>query len=304
MGTPGRSAPAHDPLGLFWSFTSAVLWATTFVFVRALTADGQADAFTLSAVRFVIGALVLLVPALTVFRRRFLAVPPRDLLAMAGLSLLGMCGMSVLLFIGQSSTTATNGALIMQLSPLLMLLLTAALGERVTARQALGIGIALGGSLLIGEVWRAHGHWRGDLLILASAGAWALYSVLGRGVVARHGGFVTTTWAMLFGGILLFAVRLALPLPWPAPEPAVWGMILYIGLFPTGVAFVAWYEAIHRLDFNLVNVMQYITPACAILFAWWWLDERLSPFHWLGIAVMAAGILLVSLPGNAKPAAS
>jgi drug/metabolite transporter (DMT)-like permease len=296
MHTPSRyTAP-----GLFWALTSALLWSTTYIVIRALTPYGV-DGLTLSAIRFVLGALVLLIPALTVFRRPFLAVPPRDRAILAVLSLFGIGGMSVLLFVGQAGTSAINGALIMQVSPVLMLLLAAALGERIRPMQTGGILLALVGSLLIGEVWRMHGHWRGDILIMLSAACWAVYSVLGRGVVARHGGFIATAWAMLFGMAFLVAARLLLPvvapgiaLTWPVADPRLWSYLLYLGIFPSGVAFVAWYESLHRLPFSLANAFQYLTPAATILLAWGILDEQLTLVHLTGIAVLAMGIWLAS----------
>lgn len=296
MTTP----PRHSPLGLFWAITSALLWSTTYIVVRALAPYGV-DGLTLSTIRFVLGLLVLLAPALTVFRQPFLAVPARDRAILAVLSLFGIGGMSVLLFVGQASTTAINGALIMQISPVLMLLLAAALGERIRPVQTVGILLALAGSLLVGEVWRIQGHWRGDLLILLSAACWAVYSVLGRGVVARHGGFIATVWAILFGTLTLAAVRLllpliipSLPLTWPPPTVPFWGYLLYLGIFPSGVAFVAWYESLHRLNFSLANAFQYLTPAATILLAWAVLGERLTPHHVAGIAVLGVGIWLAS----------
>jgi drug/metabolite transporter (DMT)-like permease len=291
-----------DPGGLAWAITSAVLWSTTFLFARVLTHTHHLDGLTLSAIRFGIGAVCLLAPALTLFRRRFLAVSRADLARLAGLSLLGMGGMSVLLFCGQALTTASTAALLMQLAPVLTLVLAAVLGERVRTPQWVGIVLGFLGCLLIGEVWRAHGHWRGDLLVLASATCWAVYTVLGRGVVHRVGGYAATTWAMVFGGAVLLGLRVLLPallphlaLTWPAPRGELWWPILYLGLCPTGLAFFAWYEALDRLALPLVNVIQYAGPPCTLLLAWWWLHEAIGPMQWLGIAAMAAGIVLTSL---------
>lgn len=291
MTSPTRH---HRSLGLFWALTSAVLWSTTYIVVRVLAPYGI-DGLTLSAIRFAIAALVLLIPALSLFRRQFLAVPRRDLGILALLSLFGIGGMSVLLFIGQAQTTAINGALIMQLSPVLILLLAAILGERIRVMQVAGIAIAMAGSLVIGEVWKVHGHWWGDLLILGSAVCWAVFSVLSRGVIARHGGFIATVWAVLFGAAMLVLVRLALPLPWPHLAPSLLALIFYLGVFPSAIAFVAWYESLNRLSLTLANAFQYLTPALAILLAGLLLNERLTVMHGIGIGTLILGIGLVSI---------
>lgn len=292
---------SHRLAGVVWSLLSAILWSTTFVAGRYLLANGQVDPITLSAIRFVVGGLLLVLVAVLRYRAAFFAVSLPQLGRLALLGLFGIVGMSVLLFYGQQSTTATNSAIIMQLNPFMICLLGLFIGERLTARGVTGMAIALAGSLLVVGVLTAQGvrfdarHLAGDLSVLLAALCWAVYSVLGKRTVEELGGFRATAWVMAFGAVELLLLRVCLPVTriWPQGS-GNWLVILYLAIFPTAVAFVAWYEAMRRIPLALLNVMQYLTPPGALLLAWWLLDERIAMASWFGMALIMAGVMLVS----------
>ncbi len=66
-----------------------------------------------------------------------------------------------------------------------------------------------------------------------------------------------------------------------------------MALFPTALAFFAWYEAMRLIDLAVLNVMQYLTPVFTIILAGWWLGERLTWLQGCGIAVVLSGIALL-----------
>jgi len=299
-------------IGIGASLASAFLWSTVFVCGRYLLAGHRIDPVSLSLFRFALGGTLLLTIAGVTMPRRLLAVRGGELARLAALGLVGIAGMSVLVFWGQCHTTAINSSLIMQLNPFLILFLGVLLGERAGGRQVGSALLALTGCLLVVEVISTDGfhydagRFQGDLLILLSAACWAVYSVLGRHLVRRHGGLVCTTWAMLFG-----TVELALLYPFCAASriipavPADWLMILYLGIFPTGLAFWAWYEGMARIGLPLLSIMQYLSPAFTVLLAMLLLGERLSPMRWGGIVLILGSIVLagwVTGPGHGRPA--
>jgi drug/metabolite transporter (DMT)-like permease len=290
--------PAYR-IGVFWSFISAFLWGTTFVGARFLLRDGRVDAVTLTMVRFLIGGGLLLGVGLLLYRKRVAAVTTRDLLWCALLGLLGVCAMSVLLFMGQRTTTAINGSMIMQICPLMILFGAVFIGERLRATQIAGALVALLGCLMVTGVVTTRGieyradHVTGDLLTLLSAACWAAYTVMAKPVVARLGGFTVTAWTLVFAAIETAVLWLLMPAPavWPAGGEA-WAVVLYMAIFPSGVAFFAWYEAMDRIELSLLNVMQYLTPVVTIVLAWALIGERLSWLNGAGVLLVLGGVLL------------
>ena len=156
------------------------------------------------------------------------------------------------------------------------------------------------GALMVVGVLTAHGlqgSWSrnaGDLLVLASALCWAIYSVFSKSTTQRLGGYSATTWVMLLGAAELALAWLAVPTPcvWPRGWFA-WSLILYLAIFPTAFAFFAWYEALRLIDLSLLNVMQYLTPAFTIVLAWCLLGEHMQLANALGVGIILAGVALI-----------
>jgi drug/metabolite transporter (DMT)-like permease len=288
-------------MGIFWSLLSAFLWSTTFISARYLLAGKLVDPVTLSLLRFLIGGALLFIVGIVIHRSRFFAIRLTDYLMLAILGLFGIVGMSVLLFSGQQATTANNSSTIIQLSSLFVLGLGHFIGERLSSGKVVGCVLALLGTLFVVGVLSLQGidvdsnHLFGDLLVMAAAFCWAIYMVISKSVVERIGSLRATTWAMLFGTIEIFFLRQVLPITHIWPEDGTsWVAILYIGVFPTAVAFFAWYEAMNKIPLALLNVMQYFTPLFTILLAWPLLGERVTVEKLIGIGIILLGIALVS----------
>jgi drug/metabolite transporter (DMT)-like permease len=296
-------------VGIFWSFLSAFLWGTTFVCARFLLGNDYIDPMTLSFIRFSLGGLLLLGYGLLYYRKEVLAVLPAlrsiYIFRLALAALLGIVGMSVLLFYGQKTTTAINSSFIMQLNPLLILILGIFVGESITWRKSAGMAISLVGIIMLLNMLGNDGfnlsltNLSGNLMILGSAVCWAVYSVISKGIVERWGGYAATTWIMLLGAVELGLIYTFLPIKHILPQNvSVWSYILYLAVFPTAVAFFAWYEGMRLLKLSLLNIMQYLSPVFTVLLAWLWLGERLTWLQAGGIGLIAMGIALTFASGN------
>lgn len=292
--------------GVIWSLTSAILWSTTFVCTRYLLAGNRTDPLTLSTIRCMLGGLILLGIGLLRPGMLKLRLRPADLARLAGLALCGLSGMTVLLFYGLQHTTAINSSMLMQLSPILIMIMGLGIGERITWHNLAAMLLSLFGTMLtVGFITQAGLNMsmsgaRGNLLVLGSATCWALYAVLSKSTVQRLGGFTATTWVMLLGAAELMALRLALPAEFNPPvDVGSWAVIIYMAIFPTALAFYAWYEALRLIDLTILNIMQYLTPVFTILLAWWLLGERLTWLQGLGIVIVLSGVAMLR-PASAK----
>lgn len=288
-------------VGLGWSLTSAFLWATTYISGRYLMAAGSVDPVTLSMSRFVVGGALLMLTGVLLFRRRLFAVSTGDLAKLAVLGAFGVAGMSLFFFFGQRTVSAITSALIMQTSPVMIYFSSMLVGERLRVKGIAGICVSLAGCLLVigvfgtGTGGGVDGQTTGCLFILLSAVCWTVYSVAGKPLVEKLGGFTTTTWAMLFGALEIAVIWALGPFDraWPVSATA-WGVIAYIAIFPTAVAFLAWYEAMARLPLPLLNIMQYLTPVFTIILAWAILGERLTGAMIGGAALVLCGVALTT----------
>ncbi len=295
----------HYGTGVGWSLTSAFLWATTYISGRFLMSADAVDPVTLSMLRFAVGGSLLMLMAALLFRRKLFAVSLTDLARLAALGALGVAGMSLLFFFGQRTVSAITSVLIMQTTPFMICLGSVLMGERIGARGIAGILVSLSGCMLVigvfggGADTRFNGQTTGCLLIFLSAFCWAVYSVLSKPLVERLGGLTASAWTMCFGALALAAVWAVGPFTrtWPS-TPTTWSIVAYIAVFPTAVAFLAWYEAMVRIPLSLLNVMQYLTPVFTILLARLILGERMT---WTMVAGTALVLLGVALSSEQRP---
>lgn len=221
------------------------------------------------------------------------------------LAFLGMwlCGGGV--YFGLQRTTATNGTLIYTTSPVIILLLEAAFrGRRIGLREAAGSLVALLGVATIvlrGEpaALLSLNFNGGDLIFVAAAVAWAVYSILYRSPDLQR-----LSNAALLGVLAAMGALLLLPaatVEWAgdAALPAsagAWGGIAGIVVFASLLAFSSFQFGLRRFGASLTGVFMYLMPPYGVLLAVLFLGERLEPFHAAGIALVMGGVILATFP--------
>lgn len=168
--------------------------------------------------------------------------------------------------------------------------------ERLDARLALWLALALGGTTLL--VWP---HERAGLgvpaavmlagvaLSVASAVLYAFFALVS-GPLARALGAGPSTMALtLVACATLALVALQQPLPWPGALPAEGGL-LYLGLVTAALALLAFNWGAARLAPTTLTVASLVEPLTAVLLAALVLGERLGALQWAGAAAMLAAI--------------
>lgn len=300
--------PRQGPLVAYTLFiVGSALMASNAVIGRA--AANVVPPVGLAFWRWLVAFLIVLPFAWSglVRHRRVLLARWKQFLMLGALGM-GICGAVV--YMGLQLTGATNTGLIYATSPVLILAISAlALGEAVTPRQVLGILLAMGGVLTIltrGDLDALLGFSfnRGDLLILAGAISWAVYTVLLR----RTGGsplpVVTQFAANALSGVLVLSPFYA----WETlsghpvvPTPQTVLLIGGVALVASVLAFLAYQKTIALLGPARAGTALYVSPVWVALLAWGLLGEALQPFHLAGVLLIFPGVLLATLPASRRP---
>lgn len=217
-----------------------------------------------------------------------------------------------MVYLGLQHTTALNGALLIALVPVAVAVIAAlVLGDRISARQVLGILVSLAGAVAVivhGDfaVLRAFAFNPGDLWILAAMPIWALYTVLLKRWPAglERMSFLA---AMAIVGTLLQAPLYAWE--WSSGRhlvltPASLAAIAYTAVFASFLAFVFYNAALQRTTATVAGPFHHLHPAFTALLAIAFLGERFGWHHAAGVACIALGLYLTSAakPAVAKPA--
>ena len=181
-----------------------------------------------------------------------------------------------------------------------MLLGPALLGERLTAREAVGAALAVAGAVLVvidgvpGVTQRLVPHWRGDLLLILSALAYASYSLLGRRVLVRHAAGWVTASSILWGAVAMLPLALG---EWLAGQRPAWtgaavAGTLYLGVVVTALGYLVWNWALRRVEAPRAAIFLCVQPAAGAGLGVGLLDEPLTVFTLVGGGLILGGVLL------------
>jgi drug/metabolite transporter (DMT)-like permease len=208
---------------------------------------------------------------------------------------------------GLARSTATNGALLITLEPVsIMLLSPFVLGERLRGREAAGAALVLLGAVLVvldgvpGVTVSLLPHWRGDALMVLSALAFAAYSIIGRDVLRRWDSRTVTARSVLWGAVSMVPV---VALEWAAGARPVWtpmgiGTTLYLAVVVTALAYLAWNAALARVPAPRAAIFLNVQPVVGVALGVWLLAEPATAYTAVGAGLVVAGLAITTAPGR------
>lgn len=219
----------------------------------------------------------------------------------AGVVGIGYAGAGLLFVLANKLTTAANTVFLQATNPLFLIALAPwLLRERVTARDLAFMGVLLAGLalLFVGGGRRfatAPNPLLGNVLAAGSAGAWAL-TVTGYRWLGRHGsdarGAVASAAAS--GNLIVFLVSLPWAVPLAAGRPADWLVVLYLGVFQLGLAYVFLSRAIPVVPALEASLFLLVEPVLSPVWAWLVHGETPGPLAVLGGVVILAATVVKS----------
>jgi drug/metabolite transporter (DMT)-like permease len=271
-----------------------LVWGANFSFIKWALSEIPPLAF--GAIRFTVATLLLV--GWLRWREGPLRWPRSSARSLLWLGLIGNTAYQTLFILGVNRTTAANAALMVAATPVIVAILVAITGvERLTGRVVLGVVLATGG---VGLVLRDAGlelssrTLAGDLLVLAAACCWAVYTVGVRAVREPMSSLRVTALTMVTGTPLL--VLIGLPelrgLEWRTIGLAGWGGTAYATVLALVVAYVMWARAVQIIGSARTALFGAGIPVVAMLVGWPLLGERPGPAQALGAVLIVGGVLV------------
>lgn len=278
---------------------TALFWSGNVVVGRAVA--GEIPPFALTFWRWLL-AIAILLPFAWAGLRGKASLIRRHWKILGLFGLLGVIGFNALGYIAFHGTGALNAALINTLLPIMVVAVAWALWrETLTRRQALGIAVSLLGTTSIlarGDiaVLGALDITRGDIWMLAAAGTYALYTALLR---LRPPGLDEIAFLVVigaFGTLALVPFVIAetfLVGPMPLTRESL-ATVAYVAVFSSLLGYIFWNRGIATVGADRGAMFLHLMPVFTAVLAMIFLGEAPRPYHGLGMALIFAGLLLVT----------
>lgn len=294
MATSTHTSPATtssrtiSKLGIAAVVVTVVLWASAFVGIRAVGPSFSPGSLTLG--RLAVAAVALGIVALPRLKRW---PKGREWWPILAYGVMWFAGYNLALNAAEHLLDAGTSAMLINVSPILIAVLAGViLKEGFPRWLIIGSLVAFGGVALIalGSGQRSTADVAGVLLCLLAA-VLAAVSVIVQKPVLRTFSAAQATWF----GIMVGAVCC---LPWAgklvaevqaAPLPATLGLV-YLGIFPTAIAFTTWAYALSLIEAGKLAATTYLVPGTTILISWVVLNEIPTIWGLVGGVVCLVGV--------------
>ena len=287
--------------GILFVAAAAVLWGTVGIATQAIYHQSQLTAVAVGFYRLAFAFPVVALFCWQRLGRSILRVGWRHYGTMALIGV--MLALYQVFFFAAIGDVGVAVATLVTLctAPVLVALLSVVfLKERPTGFTVLALLAALAGTaLLVGfpAAAAAQGHiFRGVALALGSATGYAIVTLVGRGLSATCHPLHSTTVAFGTGALFLFPLA-AGNLFASSYGPAIWGLIGYVGLLPTAVAYTFFFLGMRSIRASTASILTLLEPLTATILAWLVFDERLAPSGMLG-ALLLLGALAILYRGE------
>ena len=188
---------------------------------------------------------------------------------------------------------AGTAAMLVNVGPILIALLAGlVLREGFPSQLVVGLVIAFAGVVVIGlatsdggaaDVWGVVG-------CLVAAIVYAVSVVTQKPLLLAMSALRVTWIACTVGAIVCLPYAPELIREIGRADPANVWWIVYLGTFPTALAFTTWAYALARTSAGRLGVSTYVVPPIAILLGWWLLGEAPAGFAYLGGALCLLGV--------------
>lgn len=285
-----------------------LFWGGNFVAAKLVV--GEIDPFLLLAARCV-GATLFILPFSWPYLKADWSIIRRSWPLLMGYGALGYALFNVLVYVGLTTTTAVNSAIEQAALPMLIMAANFVIFRvRATWLQILGVLVAIFGVILVAT----HGNPLrllimdiniGDGLIILACLTYTAYTLALRFrpdvhlmsfmAVAFAGAAITGLVMLQFlGGGLGQFTTLA------HASPKVWGVILYVMIFPSMFSQLFYARGVELVGPNRAAPSHNLIPVFGALGSVLVLGERLERYHYLAAIIIVGGIVLAEWSARRK----
>lgn len=227
----------------------------------------------------------------------------KDFLRIAFTALFGMCINMLMFFKGLQLSTPINSGVIVTLTPIIILILSAFfLKEKLTRFKFLGIVLGFIGALLLilygnsNKVINAPDISLGNTMLLINAVSFGAYLVMVKPLTKKYSTVTLMKWMFLLGVIYTFPFTITefIEVSWKAlPFEAIW-RISFVIVGTTFLTYMFNVFALKTLPATTIGAFTYLQPIITIVYAVITGNDILDGVKILACLLVFLGVYLVS----------
>lgn len=132
----------------------------------------------------------------------------------------------------------------------------------------------------------------GVVLALGSATGYAIVTLMGRAIANTCHPVLSTTVSFGVGAIFLFPLAAGNVFS-ASYTMGIGGLILYVGLVPTAVAYTLFFFGMRSVKASTASILTMLEPLTATILAWVIFDEHLAPSGIIGALFLLAAMVVL-----------
>jgi drug/metabolite transporter (DMT)-like permease len=270
------------------------MWSINYI-VATITLE-HFDLLTLISFRFEIAGAIML--GIYFAQKRRTPLQRRHIWTFVVLAFFGAIVNQGLFTTGLKYSIPSHSAIIVALDPVLILVLARMMGiESLSAGKIVGMALAFAGIVLLEVAQGSQPHspfLMGDLITFGCAIGFSIYAALAKRLTPEYDAVALNTFNLVGAAIAFLPVTVhqAIRLDWRSVGWQGWAGLLYMAIFSSVLAYLAFYWTLRHMDASRVAAINYLQPILVVILASAFLGEHPSNHLLEGTALVLAGVYL------------
>jgi len=281
--------------GMIYVLITALLFTTHEPVSKLFAASF--DPYSVTAIRFLIGGLVLLPLSLMEIKKKQIKLEGKDFLVLTGLGVLFICISMVVLQVAVAiSENPAVVAIIFSSNSIITIIISSLfLKSKMTKRKVIGVILCAIGVLIAADFSKGGSNILSIALAIVSALTFSIYTVLSKKFMTKLSGVIKTGFSFVIGSVFLFIViALSGVIEIRDVNPVNVTQLLYISIFVTGVGYWAYFTAIKKGGPQKAALVFFIKPVLTPFAAYLILGAPISGSVIIALAVVLLGAWLAN----------
>lgn len=296
-GTVVEKTEKNGALGGILIVTAGLFWGSMGLFVRHLNSLGFTS-IQVACLRLVTAgilfALILLIKDPKGFK-----ISAKDIPLFLALGLVSILFFTCCYFTAIRLMTMSTAAILLYTSPIwVMILAVIFLKEKINTKKIIALVLAFAGCVLVsgfgGKVTPV-----GILVGLGSGLGYGLYSIFGSFALKKYSPLTVTCYTFLIAGsgsvFVSDPADLIAKISSNGNMPALFSFVLLTSVITAVIPFLLYTLGLNRTTAGRAAVLATVEPAAATLFGFFVMKETIGPVAVIGIILVFAAIVVLSL---------